>query len=122
MNHEHYQQLVSEFIDREIRAADEEELFAHLNSCGECREFLKAACRMQADMAATKPQSHGRASYAVDRHPVRHQFRQSKRRSSISTVVLLVMVTLIVGMLFSANVTVQRSPETSTEEVAQPKY
>jgi hypothetical protein len=121
MSHEHYQQLVSEFIDREICAADEQELFGHLNSCADCREFLKASSRLQVEMAVTKPQNHERGSYAVDRQPVRHEVRQSKRRSTFSTFVLLVMVTLIVGMLFSANVTVQRSPDASTEEVSQPK-
>jgi predicted anti-sigma-YlaC factor YlaD len=121
MNHERYQQLVSEFIDREIHAEDEQELFNHLNSCSECREFLKASCRLQVEMAVTKPRSSERGSNAVDRQPVRREFRRSRRRSSISTFVLLVMVTLIVGILFSANVTVQRSPDTSTEQVAQPK-
>jgi hypothetical protein len=121
MNHEHYQQLASEFIDREIRAGDEQDLFSHLNSCGECREFLKATCKLQVEMAVTKLQIHGRGSYAADRQPARHEFRQSKRRSPVSTVILLAMVTLIVGMLFSTNVTVQRSPDASSEEVAQPK-
>jgi hypothetical protein len=121
MNHEYHQQLVSEFVDREIRAEDEQELFHHLSSCAECREFLKAACRLQIEMAATKPRDSDRGSYTADRRPVRHEFRQSKRHSRISTFVLLVMVTLIVGILFSANVTVQRPPETSAEEVVQPK-
>lgn len=55
MNHEHYQQLVSEFIDREINAGDEQVLFTHLNSCGECREFLKAALTLQGQILETKP-------------------------------------------------------------------
>jgi predicted anti-sigma-YlaC factor YlaD len=55
MNHEHYQQLVSEFIDREISGGDEQELFAHLNSCGECREFLKATLSLQGQIRETKP-------------------------------------------------------------------
>ena len=55
MNHEHYQQLVSEFIDREINAGDEQELFTHLNSCGECREFLKATLNLQGQIFEKKP-------------------------------------------------------------------
>jgi hypothetical protein len=55
MNHEHYQQLVCEFIDREIRAEDEQELFAHLNSCIECREFMKATLNLQSQILETKP-------------------------------------------------------------------
>ena len=121
MNHEHYQQLVSEFIDREIRAEDEQELFGHLNTCSECREFLKASCRLQVDMAVSKPQHRERGSYAGDRQPVRHEFRQSTRRSSISTFVLLAMVTLIVVMLFSADVKVERFVDRESQELTQPR-
>jgi hypothetical protein len=126
MNHEHYQQRISEFIDREIRAEDEEELFSHLNSCGGCREFLKASCRLRVDIALTKakesyPPARTPGSNIADRVPA-HQIHQSSRsRSPISTFVLLAVVTLIVAMLFSANVKVERSAESESQELTQPR-
>ncbi len=55
MNHTHYQQLTSQFIDRELEAGRERELFVHLGECPECREFLKASLTLQRDVFATKP-------------------------------------------------------------------
>jgi predicted anti-sigma-YlaC factor YlaD len=126
MNHEHYQQLVSEFIDREIQAGDEQDLFTHLNSCSECREFLKASCRLQVEMAGTKakePSSPVKSlrPYVADREPAPQMYRSPRSRSPISTFVLLAMVTLIVAVLFSANVKVERSGEVASQELIQPK-
>lgn len=126
MNHEHYQQLISEFIDREIRAEEEQELFSHLNSCAECREFIKASFRLQVDMAGTKareffPPVKSSQSYVADREPAHQRYRSSKSRSPISTFILLAMVTLIVAMLFSANVKVERPAEGESQELIQPR-
>lgn len=55
MDHTHYQQLTSEFIDRELGSENEQELFAHLGTCDECRAFLKAALMLQGDILGTKP-------------------------------------------------------------------
>jgi hypothetical protein len=56
MNHEHYQQLASQFIDHELGPESEQELFLHLGACTECRSFLKASWQLQADIFATKPE------------------------------------------------------------------
>jgi len=55
MKHEQFHELVSLFIDRELEAGRERELFVHLGECPECREFLKASLTLQRDMFATKP-------------------------------------------------------------------
>jgi predicted anti-sigma-YlaC factor YlaD len=55
MNHLHYQELTSQFIDRELGPEDERDLFAHLGECEECRGFLKAALVLQGDILGTKP-------------------------------------------------------------------
>lgn len=55
MNHPHYQELTSQFIDHELGADDERDLFAHLGTCDECRRFLKSALVLQGDILGTKP-------------------------------------------------------------------
>ncbi|MCX6132775.1 MAG: zf-HC2 domain-containing protein [Ignavibacteriales bacterium] len=55
MNHTHYQQLTSQFIDRELGPEDERELFVHLGTCDECRGFLKAVLTMQGEILGSKP-------------------------------------------------------------------
>ena len=55
MKHEQFQELVSLFIDRELDAGREQELFRHLSGCEDCRTFLKASIRLQSDILDTKP-------------------------------------------------------------------
>jgi hypothetical protein len=55
MNHEQYQQLASQFIDHELGPESEQELFLHLGTCTECRDFLKASWQLQVDIFAKKP-------------------------------------------------------------------
>ncbi|MBM3298355.1 MAG: zf-HC2 domain-containing protein [Deltaproteobacteria bacterium] len=55
MNHEHYEQLVSQFIDRELDARSENELFLHLSTCDNCRHLLRASWQLQADILRGKP-------------------------------------------------------------------
>ena len=124
MNHIHYQELTSQFVDREIRPEDEQELFAHLGSCIECREFLKASCRLQIDMAATKrmvlsPSGNSSRYFVADRNQVHQMYPLSRSRSTISTLVLFAMVTLIVAVLFSTSVKAERFVEVAPQELMQ---
>lgn len=126
MNHDDYQQLTSQFIDHELGPGAEQELFVHLSSCGECRDFLKASWRLQVDIAATKPKesfapAKSLRPYIADREPAHQMYRSSRSRSPISTFVLIAMVTLIVAMLFSANVKVERSSEDASQELILPR-
>jgi len=126
MSHEHYQQLASLFIDRELGPESEAELFLHLSSCVECREFLKASWQLQVDIFATKPKrspspARTQKRYVTDRGPARRVVSQTPTPSRISTFALLLMVTLIVGILFSASIRVQRAPEVAPQELAQPE-
>ncbi|HTY35584.1 MAG TPA: zf-HC2 domain-containing protein [Bacteroidota bacterium] len=57
MNHTHYQELTSQFIDRELGHEDERELFAHLGRCDRCRGFLKTALILQEDLHRTKEEA-----------------------------------------------------------------
>ena len=54
MDHTHYQELVSQFVDGELGAEGEQELFAHLAMCRDCRDFYKKALLLQEDLRATK--------------------------------------------------------------------
>jgi len=47
MKHDEYRELVSEYIDGEMRESDAEGLFRHLSTCGECRDFLKDSLELR---------------------------------------------------------------------------
>ena len=55
MKHEQFQELVSQFVDRELDAESERGLFSHLSGCEDCRAFLKASMILQSDILDTKP-------------------------------------------------------------------
>lgn len=55
MRHERFQEFGSQFVDGELDAGREQELFGHLSSCEECRTFLKASMMLQNDILDTKP-------------------------------------------------------------------
>jgi anti-sigma factor RsiW len=55
MNHEHYEQLVSQFMDRELDSRSENELFLHLSTCDNCRRLLRASWQLQTDILQGKP-------------------------------------------------------------------
>lgn len=55
MRHEQFQELVSQFVDRELDAEGEQELFGHLRGCEDCRTFLKASMMLQRDILDSKP-------------------------------------------------------------------
>lgn len=106
MNHPHYQELTSQFIDRELGPEGEAELFGHLGTCAECREFLKESVRLQADLAmgkfkAVMSKQVGRSQpYAPDR-PVLASVSNQAKYARVRTAVLLVMIVLIAGLFWS---------------------
>jgi predicted anti-sigma-YlaC factor YlaD len=133
MIHEEQRIRISQYVDDELDLSAEKVLFEHLTQCAECRDFLRHSVKLRSDMAASSLQAWNKsailpeestkasASYAYDRKPAGSNVGGRGRHSLVSTFVLLVMVTLIVGILFSANVKVQNLPGPSTEEFAQPK-
>lgn len=118
MKHYQFQELVSLFIDRELDAGREQELFGHLSDCEECRTFLKASMMLQNDILSTKLKeikSHGRTpvGFAFDRGPVQRMNQRPTVESPVSTLVLLLMILMAVGILFSANIEDRTPPRLS---------
>jgi predicted anti-sigma-YlaC factor YlaD len=106
MKHDQFQELVSLFIDRELEAGREQELFGHLESCGECRGFLRESVRLQADLMASKmsvtvqKRVAGVPAYASDRAALAAANKQTKY-AGVRTFALLALVVLLAGMFWS---------------------
>ncbi len=82
MNHTHYQQLTSQFIDHELGPEDERELFAHLGQCDECRGFFRKELALDAGILATKS-SLPRLSIAPNAPHVAPRFVVDLRNSNL---------------------------------------
>jgi anti-sigma factor RsiW len=124
MSHVQFEELVSLFIDRELDAKSEQELFAHLGSCEECRGFLKASMMLQGDIKSTKPgipasMGDARRGFAPDHRAVHGSRLQTTTRQPVTTFVLLMLITLVVGFLFSARVEVRRTSGFDHDEMTQ---
>jgi anti-sigma factor RsiW len=83
MNHEQYQELASQFIDHELGPESEQELFLHLGTCTECRDFLKASWQLQADIFATKPKGASAFSMSKTRDVATVSRAQRNRVTSV---------------------------------------
>jgi predicted anti-sigma-YlaC factor YlaD len=115
MNHEDYQQLASQFIDYELGPESEQELFLHLGACTECRNFLKASWQLHADIFATKPRRtvetgtkrrEDRGRFDADRIALSATANRSLS-SRIRTAALLIVLVLIIGLFWSATISMQ---------------
>jgi anti-sigma factor RsiW len=52
MTHDQYQEQISRLIDHDLREEDSSQLFTHMASCRECREFLNSSLRLRSGLAA----------------------------------------------------------------------
>jgi predicted anti-sigma-YlaC factor YlaD len=113
MNHTYYQQLTSEFIDRELGPEDERELFAHLGTCDECRRFLKAALMLQGDILGTKPAHTVSPPSTVTAHALRNMWR---KRVPMSVAAMLAVIALASTVALS---TLWMRPKEKVVEIKQ---
>ena len=98
MNHTHYQELTSQFIDRELGPEDERDLFAHLGECDECRGFMKAALVLQGDILGTKPVHTGSQQPTRTAHVLRAVW---SKRIPMPVAAMLAVIALASTVAFS---------------------
>lgn len=120
MDHIHYQEQASQFIDTELRDQDAPSLFSHLSVCAECREFLKESLhlrsRMTHSVGPTSPQSLHSPDWAVfaNKEPHKHghvSFNLSTQRNTagpLPAIAFLLFMFVVGGLLFSTRIEIQR--------------
>lgn len=118
--------MISRLVDLELKAAASAELFEHLGTCAECREFLDTMMKLTAEldkigMPQDLSEEAGKHPDVGDRRSARRLSQHRSLRSRISTFALLIMVTLFIGLLFSVNISAQRQPEPIPQEMVQPR-
>jgi len=127
MNCNDYQRWISRFIDQETSATDSSELFEHLGKCAECRGFLDALMKLNAELDRVQTVAESETTISTqhrafgDRRTVRGVAKHGTLRSRISTFALLIMVTLFIGILLTVDVRMQRTPEPVPQGLAQPR-
>ena len=113
MNHESYQQQVSQLVDDELDESLEQDLFVHLGSCIECRDFLKSSWQIQSDIHSRKPEGLAvskvdrvalRSRWLEDKSPVVFHTVQNPTRLSFRTFALAFLVVILGCLMLSSTV------------------
>ena len=126
MSHEHFQELVSEFVDRELSAEAEKVLFVHLAECDECREFLRESVRLNAELIATKvrtliaQQAAHRPTQAANR-PAVVGTRPQSRYARIRAFAFLTIVIVVTSVFWSMTLQRQTEEQWSMQREALPR-
>jgi hypothetical protein len=116
MNHEVYQQHISQLVDNELSESLEQDLFLHLGSCRECRSFLKSSWQIQSDIQKRMPRTQPGFANAkgpsqtqkLQDHPsVGSGFNRKTARAPIRTFALAVLVVALACIMFSTTITVE---------------
>ncbi len=117
MNHEHHEQLVSQFIDRELDSRSENELFLHLSRCDSCRQFLRASWQLQADILQGKPRREIESSRSSAVHPRARVYPLWVTRISIPlpAAASIIFLLIIGSLLFSPMILQGGAPQPETK-------
>ena len=117
-----YQLFISKLLDNELRQNESSVLFTHLSTCEECRGFFHECIVLNASFDAGSrsllAESEGKETRISD---TKSLWMMSEKGSSfslrprISTLALLFLISLIVGLLFSVSVTYSRNPQNSLD-------
>lgn len=121
-----HQRTINRLIDHEVKATDCGELFEHLGTCVECRGFLDALMKLNAELDRVQTVAESETTISTQyrafggRCAVRAATRHGSLRTRISTFALLFVITLFIGILLSVDVRMQGTPEPVPQELAQP--
>jgi predicted anti-sigma-YlaC factor YlaD len=111
---------ISRLMDGEAKASDSANLFDHLTGCGACREFFDTLGRLNIEIerrrefgeaSDAQEARHGRGADSHALPPVTGQRGLFPRPS---TVAVAVVTWIIVGLLFSVNITIEKPQPSAT--------
>ncbi len=113
MNHEVYQQQISQLVDNELGESLEQDLFLHLGPCRECRSFLKSSWQIQFDIQKRMPRTQPgfadvedsrRTRRLRDDPSVASGFSRRVARSPIRTFAIAILILIFGCILFSTTI------------------
>jgi len=114
-----HQRTINRFTDHEVKAAECAELFGHLGTCAECRQFYDTMLTLAAELdnvhlAIDEVQASARLQGSESiRQPGYGVVGQTRIAPRSSSVVLAAVALLVITLLFSINVTIEKPTPTS---------
>jgi predicted anti-sigma-YlaC factor YlaD len=114
MNCEQYEEYTSRFIDGELEIVSETELFKHLGTCEQCRNFLKEALNLRSELSNSRilavPKSlDQRVKISIDNVPSRVKpviwnffKREPRRMFSLRAVGFALVITILTSVAITS--------------------
>jgi predicted anti-sigma-YlaC factor YlaD len=118
MNCSDHQRIINRFIDHEVRAAECAELFEHLGACGECRQFYDSIITLSVELDKVHPSidEMAGAPWQQGVAAIRQSMSRIPDQKGIaprpSTLAFVIVVMLVVSLLFSVNVAIEKPAQT----------
>lgn len=105
-----HQRTINRLIDHEVKATDCGELFEHLGMCSDCRRFYDTVITLGAELEKVQFSIHEpiETAWRPDRAPTYGRTDQIRIAPRPSTLAFVIVVMLVVSLLFSVNVTIER--------------
>ncbi|MFH0988727.1 MAG: hypothetical protein V1799_01785 [bacterium] len=131
MNHEEHQEQVSALIDDELEEKYENDLFLHLTSCSQCRDFLKESLRLYIEISSKKPRDmeyhasynpEHRGTHISGRNVVPTALSEKRGIRSFLTAGFILVLALSTGLFFSAVTLIMPVDDQSFKEIQYEIY
>lgn len=105
-----HQRTINRFIDHEVKAIESAELFEHLGKCLECRRFYDSIITLTTELDKIHPpiERMAEALWRQSRRPMYQIADQNSITPRPSTLAFVIVVMLVVSLLFSINVTIEK--------------
>jgi len=111
MKCDEYQRMINKFIDHELKAAECSAMFDHLGTCMECRQFYDSINALGTELDKIpfpNEEVTFRQSGWSKRQPTYSIADHKRIAPRPSTLAVAIIVLLVVGLLFSVNVTIEK--------------
>ena len=113
-----HQRTINRFIDHEVKATDCAELFKHMGNCAECRQFYDSINYLGTELdrlhSPIEEFAHVAQRQAQDSM---YRFGSQKRIAPRpSTLAFVIVLMLVVSLLFSVNVTIEKPTQSLPSE------
>ena len=113
-----HQIAINRFIDHEIKATECADLFEHLGNCAECRQFYDSInyLGIELDRLHSPIEEFAHVAQRQAQDSMYRFGRQKRIAPRPSTLAFVIVLMLVVSLLFSVNVTIEKPTQTLPSE------
>ena len=125
MNCVEYQRMISRFVDLEVRATASAQLFEHLGTCAQCREFFDTLTKLNmelekaqllTELTETPDNVWSQTKPVVKSIPAKYVSAFVRYRISVPAPVAMAVTVALLALVFLVNVPLERKQIAAVRE------